>query len=1132
MDLVAIAERLKPVADWLAANWPIVALALSAYFLFIWSRDFRARLASVVEKIAFSNWQLAVLGATGIVLSLASGWTTWDGMRNFTNEPVLSLMITFGIQGVMLIVAWLIGESFASGMNTAQSGRRSDRPLMGLEWFIGAGLGIFIVASIIFLLIRDTQSVAPLFSLEQKIFAAVAVAAIALIAVFQGELLKPYLQSTKIILRNAVLWVMFLACMATSVFFSFDSLFSTIFPQSERERAAELRAQNQVAGIISDIGQTIATRRLQEADALFRSDGWQTYERQLDELATKAQGSQRAIEEYLVQQMEERRRAIAAQEERKYSAQSQQAGLERRLVQLNEEISRLQTQRPTASAAVEEQRRVVNEIERRLDEQRAIVLAEERGVEGTGKVGRGPQWREEKAKEQRVASELEVANRRLAAPRERLVEIDKRLGTLRAEIFQVEGDLAQLKGEAQTAEQRIEAAQASTLNEEAAKVDPARVLPAFERAQLAFRQEPTRERLDDLRQQCTQLLNAMASTPSTKDSVRSIDCDPKTAAEAAAIVFGLNEGTRVFLANCAGGERLEKQGSTDALFGFARGCLADSGLPSQDTDQLRAKINLAELNRDDKAHRFVVTWNAFTDGNRLAYLALAIAIAIDALVFMSGLFGANAVRSPLQDVPRHQPRSAQQLEAVIEAALQPHPYENARATIEAMAPITAENGFTQEVVISPQTSHRNAIVSVLNAGATIGAVARDSYDVNRYLVRPEMFEYLSLVMRRQYETNEEHRRLAELNRIITVALQPHVGDNAEALLDNLHPINESNGYTSEVFLDEVPAGQKPLVKRALNAAAVLNFVRRDSRKEEPNRYYVHKDLYKTIALIAAAYPSTGLWRGHAETGLPAPAPAALPRDTGPAPAAQGHDLTPPKKQVAAPRTRLLTDRSHGTGDETPHRAEHAAPPLPPPPEEEDSFAGHDDDFEFDRQRHFEDAYLEALEFDDLDALHERLDAPGVRAAAMDAWRVLRRHSNEHARLDEFVSAFRQEPMAVVAETYSRQRSEIGGDPELIDVLERADRQINDDLPILLMMPEMGLIPDLVDKLEQAVVYDPSFAFAADQLRERLVEVDKLIRFRDLSEPANWNRIRQILDTGSDDGEDEPSRRNGGSSGNA
>ena len=90
-------------------------------------------------------------------------------------------------------------------------------------------------------------------------------------------------------------------------------------------------------------------------------------------------------------------------------------------------------------------------------------------------------------------------------------------------------------------------------------------------------------------------------------------------------------------------------------------CLSDSGLPSKETDELRTKISYVEMNRDDKAHRFVVTWNAFQDGNRLAYLALAIAIGIDSLIFMTGLFGANAVRSPLSDVPSMKARNSQQL---------------------------------------------------------------------------------------------------------------------------------------------------------------------------------------------------------------------------------------------------------------------------------------------------------------------------------------------------------------------------------------------------------------------------------------------------------------------------------------
>ncbi len=1109
MDIVAITESLRPVTDWIAKNWPILAIAISCYVLFRWSRGFWGRVAQTIEKLAFSNWQLALLASTGIVLSLASGWTTWDGMRNFTNEPLLSLMITFGIQGVMLIVAWLIGESFASGMNVNRS-LRGDRGGQSLEWVAGALLGIFVVAACVIALLNTDN---PLLSRDQVIYGLVAATVIALIAILQNDLLAPYLRSTKIIIRNAVLWVMFLSCMATSVFFSFDSLFSTIFPQEERVRAAELRAQNQVAGIVSDIGQTIATRRLEQAEALFTSEGWLTYQTELDELAGKAQGAQEAIEDYFVEKMEERRRAVAEQQERQASAKSQQAGLQSKSIQLNEEISRLQAQRPEAAASVAVQRQVVLEIERRLDEQRAKVLAEEKGVEGTGKVGRGSQWRLERAAEAKIRAELQVANQRLDSPRSRMLGIDKRISKIKAELSLIEGQLAQLKGEAQTAEQRIRATQITTgLEEEAMKVDPARVLPAFERAKVAFRQEPTVGRLNNLQQQCTQLLGAMLATPSTKQSVRKIDCDPKAASEAATGVFALNQGVTVFGTNCASGENLEKQGSTDALFGFARKCLADSGLPSADTDELRTKINLAELNRDDKAHRFVVTWNAFTDGNRLAYLALAIAIAIDALVFMSGLFGANAIRSPLQDVPRHQPRSAQQLESVMEAALQPHPYEAAHAVIEAMHPIAAESGYTQEIILAQQaTSNRAAVAKVLNAGATIGAVTRDEYNPARYLIRPELFEFLSIIARRHYEADKDHRRLAELKRLITVALQPHVGDHAEVVLHNMHPINENGDLTSEVRLREVEPEQVPIIRRALNAGSVLSYVVPDRRPGEEDRFYVHKDLYKTLCIIAAANPTTGTWLNDRPL-------------LGGAGSTQSANLTPPPKQVDAPRTQLLADQSDD--------------PFAPPAPDHISSANVQQDADIsdaDHQphiyrAHFEEKFLTAVGFDDPEHIRHRLAADGVKSAAMDAWKVLKHRCHDNPRLDQLVVEFRQKPGEALSREYSNLRSEIGGDRALLDVLDSVDTRIHDNLPVLLLFPELGLISYLLDQLEEAIANDPRANLEEDDLLTRLRAVDSIIRQVDLGDATAWQQIKDTLAgwDGSDRG--PPSRKTDGNSG--
>ena len=309
------------------------------------------------------------------------------------------------------------------------------------------------------------------------------------------------------------------------------------------------------------------------------------------------------------------------------------------------------------------------------------------------------------------------------------------------------------------------------------------MLPAFERARAAFRQQPDTERLAGLQQQCTNLLGAMSSTQATKEKVRAIDCDPKQAAEAAARVFALNAGLVAFHNNCAGGDKLARHETTDALLGFGRKCLQDSGLISKDSQEIGARLSSIDMNRDDKAHRFVVTWNAFLDGNRLAYLALILAIGVDSLVFMSGLFGANALRSPLSDVPSPKARSAHQLEAIIEAALLPDTFNKARLAREAMHPMEPVDGFTNVVRLNeldPESAGH--VRDVLNAGATIGAV-RESHRNGQYLVRAELYEFLCEVIKKELKNRpDETRRGLELNELekrMTEALLPHVGETAE-----------------------------------------------------------------------------------------------------------------------------------------------------------------------------------------------------------------------------------------------------------------------------------------------------------------------------------------------------------------
>ncbi|MFV0297164.1 MAG: hypothetical protein ACK5JT_13715, partial [Hyphomicrobiaceae bacterium] len=183
-----------------------------------------ARMAAALGTALTSNWQLTLLALTAFVLSLASGWTTWDGMRNFTGEPILSLMITFGIQGVMLIIAWLIGESVAAGNSQSTSRFQVEKYVAipaGILCFIGIANAMGLVDAL-----HNSQSMNAALSIFANWALLIGVGLLVFSAIVlnqQSTILEPYLQSVRVMARNAVLWVMFLACMATSVFFSFDS---------------------------------------------------------------------------------------------------------------------------------------------------------------------------------------------------------------------------------------------------------------------------------------------------------------------------------------------------------------------------------------------------------------------------------------------------------------------------------------------------------------------------------------------------------------------------------------------------------------------------------------------------------------------------------------------------------------------------------------------------------------------------------------------------------------------------------------------------------------------------------------------------------------------------------------------
>ncbi|MGE0701495.1 MAG: hypothetical protein AB7O57_20530, partial [Hyphomicrobiaceae bacterium] len=492
---------------------------------------------------------------------------------------------------------------------------------------------------------------------------------------------------------------------------------------------------------------------------------------------------------------------------------------------------------------------------RGVDAKRGEMMAEEKGAEGTLMVGKGPIFRQRKGELDQLQDALKIQEQRVRDAEKRIAEIDLRIAQIGRELAGIDADLAKLKGEADTAEQRIAIAeQAKAGDGEAPKVDPARVRGAFERAHAEFRQGPTIDRLSALAAQCTHLLDAMTAAPATKDRVRAIDCDPKPAAEAAGRVFALNAGLVTFAQNCTGGDKLPISGGTDAMLGFGRKCLQDSGLSSTDSADMAARISAIDLNRDDKAHRFVVTWNAFQDGNRLAYLALAIAIAIDSLVFMSGVFGANAIRSPLTDLEGRNDLTADQLESAIDTTLQhaPDPRSTLAALLRAMHPIPpTDDGFTSEIILDGHDPHLDEMRQVLVAAATIGAVRRVGADRGRYLVSTGLARYFAMAQRKPWKVKSADVDRKELVNVIGVALLPDPQGNAELVLSEMHPISDAQGFAAETqpFRIEDETKRRIVINTLGAGATVPGAVMRNN---DDGRYFVSIDFYKTLLLMRAA----------------------------------------------------------------------------------------------------------------------------------------------------------------------------------------------------------------------------------------------------------------------------------------
>ena len=810
------------------------------------------------------NWQLLLLSLTGIALSIASGWTTWDGMTNFTQALTLSLLITFGIQGVLLVVSWLIGESLANASRPLPADKNqshaSASPVRRIA-MLAAVLTLATIAAV------NHATLAPwlpgVFArtanddpavMGTLIFAAVFVIAIASLA------LAGIKDGWGTAAKTATLWLMLAACMFGSVFFSFDSLFSTIFTAGERGRTAALRVESGIAGLLSDLD-VLAQKRLRTAEANFlASDAWTAYVNAINELIVTAQGAAAKLQARDARKIKGLRSSQTKLASQLASEQSTRAELKKQLSRDRraraEQETELAKRQDTLRARKQE--RLHNDA--LLARKRLEARLEIRGNGATGRKGRGPVYRAiaravrvARGKQRQLNIQLDYQQRAIQNVQSRIARLTKRIASTSGKLSRLDGD--------------ISSRQSQLTRLRTAMNSPVAAVPKLLEVQIndlavairATRKAPTRAALKEVESICAAMTNRIGSL-TAKSNTLAQRCQTSNLTSVISEVARAKSG-REAIKHCRPNGSVSAVKSPDARISFARNCIQLSRLPGQSAAaDYHRRLNQLAMNRDDQAHRFVVTINAFADGNRLAYLALAIALSIDGLVFASGLFGAFAARSPLSGIPNGLGYSPRKLEMLVTGALAPDISDNAAIALQNMRPIAQAvqivspglgSEWSHELDLSQSPPEQGRVLmNVLAAAGAIGAARQTETQPNVFLIRRQLVEFLL----RQLAISPLRERSdlkVTLTQQLADTLYPDVKTNAAMCISNLKPVQSQEGFCSSLCLTKNTQADANIVNRVLNLAASHDLLRQPSMRHGAETVLVHRDVCEALLRLAS-----------------------------------------------------------------------------------------------------------------------------------------------------------------------------------------------------------------------------------------------------------------------------------------
>ncbi len=98
----------------------------------------------------------------------------------------------------------------------------------------------------------------------------------------------------------------------------------------------------------------------------------------------------------------------------------------------------------------------------------------------------------------------------------------------------------------------------------------------------------------------------------------------------------------------------------------------------------------------------------------------------------------------------------------------------------------------------------------------------------------------------------------------------------------------------------------------------------------------------------------------------------------------------------------------------------------------------------------------------------------------------------------------------LAETYQRLAAVAEGDAQASEVLAETWGQVQECRPMLMLLPEVGLVDFLIDNIEAAAGTDNGQRPGEQALRDRLVRVRNELSDTGGLDESDWRRIEAVL----------------------